>query len=164
VDLLIEAFALARARRPDAQLVIAGPDEAGLGSMLKSRAREAAGATIWLGEVDRQRARSLLAAASALVMCSDSESFGMSVVEAMDAGVPVVVTKTCSWSEVEQHGAGFWVEQRADAIAEALLRILERPDLAHEMGARGRALVAARYGWDVVARSLAAHYADVVAA
>jgi glycosyltransferase involved in cell wall biosynthesis len=164
VDLLIDAFALVRVRRPDAHLVIAGPDETGLRPALESRAGDAAGATIWLGEVDRQRARSLLAAASALVMCSDSESFGMSVVEAMDAGVPVVVTRTCPWSEVEQHGAGFWVDQRPDAMADALVRILERPDLAHEMGARGRALVAARYGWDAVAQSLTAHYAELVAA
>jgi glycosyltransferase involved in cell wall biosynthesis len=163
LDLLIDAFALARARRPDAQLVIAGPDETSLRPLLESRAREAMGATIWLGEVDRRRARALLAAASVLVMCSDSESFGMSVIEAMDAGVPVVVTRTCPWSEVEAHGAGFWVEQRADAIADALLRIFERPDLAHEMGARGRALVATRYGWNAVAQSLAARYAEVVA-
>lgn len=163
LDLLIDAFARARAGRPDAQLVIAGPDEAGLRPIFESRAREATGATIWLGEVDRRRARALLAAASVLVMCSDSESFGMSVVEAMDAGVPVVVTRTCPWSEVEQHGAGFWVEQRADAIADALIRIFERPDLAHEMGARGRALVATRYGWHVVAQTLAARYAELIA-
>jgi glycosyltransferase involved in cell wall biosynthesis len=163
LDLLIEAFALARARRPDARLVIAGPDEAGLRPILDSRERDTVGTTIWLGEVDRRRTRELLAAASVLVMCSDSESFGMSVIEAMDAGVPVVVTRTCPWSEVEQHGAGFWVEQRADAIADALLRIFERPDLAHEMGARGRALVATSYSWNVVAQSLVAHYAELIA-
>jgi glycosyltransferase involved in cell wall biosynthesis len=163
VDLLIDAFALARGRRPDARLVIAGPDETGLRPILESRGGEAMDATIWLGEVDRRRTRALLAAASALVVCSDSESFGMSVVEAMDAGVPVVVTRTCPWSEVEQHGAGFWVEQRPDAIADALLRIFERPDLAHEMGSRGRALVATRYGWNVVAQSFAACYAELSA-
>ena len=163
LDLLIDAFARVRVVRPDAQLVVAGPDEAGLRPVLASRAREAAGATIWLGEVDRHRARMLLGAASALVMCSDSESFGMSVVEAMDAGVPVVVTRTCPWSEVEQHGAGYWVEQRADAIADALIRIFERPDLAHEMGARGRALAATRYGWPVVAQTLASRYAELIA-
>jgi len=162
LDLLIDAFALAKARRPDAQLVIAGPDETSLRPLLESRGREAPVATVWLGEVDRSRARALLAVASVLVMCSDSESFGMSVIEAMDAGVPVVVTRTCPWSEVERHGAGFWVEQRADAIADALLRIFERPDLAHEMGARGRALVATSYGWNVVAQSLAARYAELV--
>jgi glycosyltransferase involved in cell wall biosynthesis len=164
VDLLVDAFTRARARRPDAQLVIAGPDETGMRTALTSRGRDAADGTIWMGEVDRLRTRALLAAASALVMCSDSESFGMSVVEAMNAGVPVVVTRTCPWSDVERHGAGFWVEQRADDIADALVRIFERPDLAHEMGARGRALVATRYRWDVVAQSLAARYAELVAA
>jgi glycosyltransferase involved in cell wall biosynthesis len=164
LDLLIEAFAHVRAGHPDAQLVVAGPDETGLRPVLSSRFPETARTTIWMGEIDRGRTRALLAAASVLVMCSDSESFGMSVIEAMDAGVPVVVTRTCPWSDVERHGAGYWVEQRADAIADALLRIFERPDLAHEMGARGRALVAMRYRWNVVAQSLAAHYAELAAA
>jgi glycosyltransferase involved in cell wall biosynthesis len=91
-------------------------------------------------------------------MCSDSESFGMSVLEAMAAAVPVVVTRTCPWPDVHRHGSGLWVPQRVDAVADALDRVLSNPDSAREMGRRGRALAESRYRWDVIAGMFAAHY------
>src|SRR5262249_44951327 len=91
----------------------------------------------------------------ALVVCSDSESFGLSAAEAMGAGTPVVVTKTCPWAEVEQERAGFWVDQDPIAIAAALDTILADPDAARAMGERGRSLVMRRYTWASGARTLA---------
>jgi glycosyltransferase involved in cell wall biosynthesis len=95
-------------------------------------------------------------------MCSNAESFGMSVAEAMAAARPVVVTRTCPWSEVESHGAGFWVEQTPDAIAHALMTLISDPDTADAMGRRGRALIAARYSWSHAAAALLAAY-DAIA-
>jgi glycosyltransferase involved in cell wall biosynthesis len=43
----------------------------------------------WIGEVGEADQSPLLADADARVMCSDSESFGLSVLEAMAAAVPV---------------------------------------------------------------------------
>ena len=45
----------------------------------------------------------LLKDADVMVQCSDSESFGLAVVESLASGVPVVVTRTCPWREVETH-------------------------------------------------------------
>jgi glycosyltransferase involved in cell wall biosynthesis len=103
-----------------------------------------------------------LADATALVMCSDSESFGMSIVEALAAGVPVVVTKTCPWQEVETAGCGFWVEQQAATLAEAIDRLLANPSQARAMGERGRAWVQSRYSWHSIAGAMADRYAAVV--
>jgi len=163
LDLLIDAFAEVRERRPDAQLAIAGPDESACRDALTVRAGRHADAVIWLGAIDETQRRDLLGCASALVMCSDSESFGMSVLEAMAAAVPVVVTQTCPWSDVERHEAGHWVEQNAAAIADALERILDDPGRAHAMGERGRALAERTYRWDAIADGFAAQYRDVQA-
>ena len=116
----------------------------------------------WTGALDEAGKWSLLADADALVMCSDSESFGMSVVEAMAAGVPVVVTQTCPWGEVETARAGFWVPQDAEAVAEGLREVLGHPAKAREMGARGHALVRSRHAWDAVAEAMAEHYRAAV--
>jgi phosphatidylinositol alpha-1,6-mannosyltransferase len=115
----------------------------------------------WTGQLDEAEKWSLLVDADALVMCSDSESFGMSVVEAMAARLPVVVTRSCPWQAVETAGAGLWVPQRAEAIADALLEVLDHPAQAREMGERGGELVRARYGWDGVARAMAEQYQSV---
>jgi glycosyltransferase involved in cell wall biosynthesis len=161
LDLLIDAFALLRARHPDARLVIAGPDEAGLRSGLDARAGSAAGAITWLGAIDETKRDSLLRETSALVLCSDSESFGMSVLEAMASAVPVVVTRTCGWSDVERYGAGHLVEQHADAIADALASLLDNPSAASAIGLRGRTLVLSKYRWDTVARAFLSEYASL---
>jgi glycosyltransferase involved in cell wall biosynthesis len=100
-------------------------------------------------------------AATTLVLSSNSESFGMSVAEAMAAGKPVVVTRTCPWPEVESHEAGFWVDQTADAIAEGLNAVLSNPLAAQAMGRRGRALIASQYSWPSAAAALIKAYEDI---
>jgi glycosyltransferase involved in cell wall biosynthesis len=159
LDLLVDAFVLLRRRYPETRLIVAGPDEYGLRPWLEARAGRAADGIIWRGAVDARERDALLAEATALVLCSDSESFGMSVLEAMAAGTPVVVTKTCGWTDVEAHGAGYRVDHRPDAVAGAVACLIGDPDAARAMGERGRGLVASRYAWPRVAEALAAVYA-----
>lgn len=161
LDLLVDAFIRVRAEHPDARLVIAGPDEAGLRPELTARAGGAAASIQWLGQVTAEQRDTLLAESSALVLCSNSESFGVSVLEAMAAGVPVVVSNTCGWNDVGEHGAGLVVPQRADAIAEALSRLIQYPVEAGEMGRRGQALVARRFQWEAIAREFLSMYGEI---
>ncbi len=158
LDLLAAAFERLRGIRPDARLVIAGPDEAGHRRALEPHFARLGPSAHWTGELSEAEKWSLLADADALVTCSDSESFGMSAVEAMAAGLPVVVTQTCPWEEVETAHAGFWVPQHAEAIADGLREILAQPSRAREMGERGRQLVRSRYAWDTVAGTMAEQY------
>jgi glycosyltransferase involved in cell wall biosynthesis len=159
VDLLVDAYTLLKQKYPGARLVLAGPDEAGLRPSLEARAGEHAGGIQWYGGVDAAARDRLLGDATALVCCSDSESFGMSVLEALAVGTPVVVTDTCGWMDVERHQLGFRVPQTAAAIAQALGRLAAAPDAAREMGARGRALAESRYTWPAVAKAFADQYA-----
>ena len=164
LDRLADAFLAVRAVRPDARLVIAGPDETGLQPQIRRRLAGADSAVTWTGGVDDAEKQALLAESSVLVLCSDSESFGLSVAEALAASRPVVVTRTCPWRDVESAGAGFWVEPSPEAIAAALVRILADPTAAAAMGAQGRALIEARYSWSGVSRQLVAVYETMLAA
>lgn len=163
LDLLVRAFAMVRARHPRARLAIAGPDESGLVPALRTLAGRHDEAVRWIGSADDDERRALLGEATVLVMCSDAESFGMSVLEALAAAVPVVVTRTCPWADVERHGAGFWVEQDAEAIAAAVVRVLDDPAAARAMGDRGRLLAESAYGWTAIARAFAAEYERLAA-
>jgi glycosyltransferase involved in cell wall biosynthesis len=161
LDLLATAFSRVREQHPQARLVIAGPDEGGHRASLAPVFAPLEDSVIWTGEVTPQEKWNLLDASSMLVLCSNSESFGMSAAEAMAASRPVVVTRTCSWPGVEREQTGFWVEQSAASIAAAVTDLLAKPDVAAEMGRRGRALIERQYNWTIVARQLTAVYERV---
>jgi len=154
LDLLADAFGRVLQQHAGAHLVIAGPDEDGHRAQVAPMFTPFGDAVTWTGRVDETGKRELLNAAAALVMCSDAESFGMSVAEAMAAGTPVVVTRTCPWPDVESHRTGFWVEQTPDAIAAGVNAVLSDRSTAREMGCRGRSLVASQYSWPHAASAL----------
>jgi glycosyltransferase involved in cell wall biosynthesis len=158
LDVLAAAFARLRQQHPDAHLVIAGPDEEGYRARIAGLFEPLGSSVTWTGRVDESGKSQLFDAATALVMCSNSESFGMSAAEAMAAALPVVVTRTCPWPEIEAHGAGFWVDQDPDAIASALAELLDNEQAAQEMGRRGRALIAGHFSWSHTASALIREY------
>jgi glycosyltransferase involved in cell wall biosynthesis len=162
LDLLATAFARVRQQHPESRLVIAGPDEDGYRSKLAPLFVPFGDAVTWTGAVAEPEKRKLLDACSMLVLCSDSESFGMSAAEAMGASKPVVVTKGCPWPEVDSHETGFWVEQSAGAIADGISTILSDPRRAIEMGQRGRALIEERYTWPKAVAQLEEVYRRLV--
>lgn len=159
LDLLADAFAAARATHPAMQLVLAGPDEHGLIPAL--RARFGAGLHA-IGDVHGADKWALLKDADVMVQCSDSESFGMAVVEALASAVPVIATRTCPWREIEAHGCGFWVEQTAPAIAAAIRLLADDPRRRAEMGERAAGFARERYSWDAIAPRMARLYADLL--
>jgi glycosyltransferase involved in cell wall biosynthesis len=150
LDVLLDAFARLVAVRPEARLIVAGPDEQRLRASLESR--HALGDRVtWMGEVDVEQRDAILAQARALVLCSDSESFGLAVVEAMAAARAVIVARTCGWDDLESRGAGVLVDQNPEAIADAMQRLLDAPLAAATMGVNGRRWVEEAFTWDAVA-------------
>ena len=79
------------------------------------------------------------------------------LVEAMACGLPVVTTSVSGIPELVVDGEnGLLVApDDADAVAAALLRLRDEPELARRLGAQGRASVAERFDGDVLARQLA---------
>ncbi|OGA63631.1 MAG: hypothetical protein A3G81_32935 [Betaproteobacteria bacterium RIFCSPLOWO2_12_FULL_65_14] len=163
LDLLAAAFALVRASVPAAHLVIAGPDERGHRARVEPLFAPIAANVHWCGEVDGRRKAGLVSGATTLVLCSDSESFGMSVAEALIASVPAVVTRTCPWPMLDTVKCGYWVPQTPEALARGLIHVLSDLDEARAMGRRGHELVAREFGAPAVAARWAAFYRDVAA-
>jgi glycosyltransferase involved in cell wall biosynthesis len=163
LDLLAEAFDSVRRSRPTTHLVLAGPDERGYLADVLRRLTDHAGfvhVVETLSEADRW---ALLRASNVLVQCSDSESFGLAIVEGMAAGIPVVATRTCPWPEIEKRRCGFWVEQSAAEVAAAVEVLVADRAQAAAMGERGAVFARERYGWEVIARQVAASYAALLA-
>jgi len=78
--------------------------------------------------------------ASIFVMPSYYETFGISAMEAMAFGLPVVATRAGGLSEVVEDGVtGFLVPPGdSQAVAEAIIRLLRDQNLRRRMGEAGR--------------------------
>jgi hypothetical protein len=72
-------------------------------------------------------------------------SLGLSLLEAMHLGMPVVALDTTEVSAAVPAGAGV-ISQRVDVLTDAVRRFLADPELARQTGQRARAAALARYG------------------
>jgi glycosyltransferase involved in cell wall biosynthesis len=162
LDLLAGAMQTVVRSHPEARLVLAGPDEGGHLASLKAAFRPLERSMRIVGELEERAKWSLLREAAALVLCSDSENFGLSVAEALAVGCPVVVSRTCPWAALDEHRCGLWVPQTPEAIAVAIASILDEPAEAAARARRGIALVRRRYDWRAIGHEMAACYADAL--
>ncbi|MPY93479.1 MAG: glycosyltransferase [Acidimicrobiia bacterium] len=79
--------------------------------------------------------------------------------EYLSVGLPVVLSDFPRWRHIEREGCGLAVDPLdSRAIAEALEWVFSHPDLAQEMGERGRRLVRDAFNWDVEAERLTRSY------
>ena len=102
----------------------------------------------------------LFAGAAAFCFPSFREGFGMPVLEAMAHGAPVVTSLDTATEEVAGDAALLVDPRDVQGIAKAIARLLDEPDLAADLRARGLAR-AAEHSWARTAALTAAAYAEV---
>jgi glycosyltransferase involved in cell wall biosynthesis len=97
------------------------------------------------------------------ILPSYGENFGFSVVEAMACGVPVIISDRVGiWREVEAEEAGKVAPCNGNRFAEAMLSLLNSPDVAELMGENGKKLVRKRFQWSSVALDLENAYRSIL--
>ena len=152
LPMLIEAWARVR---PDGwHLRIAGPDEAGHQKQVE-RAVSAAGlgeVVSFTGPIEPQMKTPAFLDADLFILPTHSESFGMVVAEALAHSLPVLTTTAAPWSILRERGCGWSVDATVDGIADGLRQATRLDsDTLRSMGAKGRALVSAKFSWKHVA-------------
>jgi glycosyltransferase involved in cell wall biosynthesis len=163
---LLRAFALVRSQLPEGtRLVIAGAAHSGHPDRypdLQPLARELgiADATLFTGRIGDEEKLALLNAAELYAYPSLYEGFGLSPLEAMRCGTPVISSDRSSLPEVVGDG-GLLVEPTPEKIGAALAFVLQTPHELREL--RRRALAqAARFSWSRTAQETAAAYEEVL--
>ena len=112
----------------------------------------------------RDDVSAIMSALDLLVLPSRLEPFGLVLLEAMAAGKPVIGTKVGGIPEIIEDGVtGLLVPPRSpDDLAQAIIRILQDPDLTHRMGATGRERVKARFSLERCVAEVQKIYEELV--
>jgi glycosyltransferase involved in cell wall biosynthesis len=150
----LDAFTRVLAQRPSAVLVVAGPVHPEFAARFEELCRRFDRRQLVLpGAVSGPRKHQLLKNAAGFVLTSAHEGVPMGVLEALQYGLPVIVTPECNVAGVQEHGAG-WVVPFGDvgATAQALLAALAGDADTMRRGAQARLLAQSVYAWPGIAR------------
>jgi len=150
---LLEAYALLRAVLPELRLVIAGGetlfDYQDYRARWDKRAAELGVEPVVLGPVDHDELPPLVAAAGVFAFPSTREGFGLAAMEALGAGIPLVVSNLPVFREIFT-GVARFADDPAE-LATQLAAELDGDAVTRDARAAGRAL-AARYTWSAAAQ------------
>lgn len=165
LDISIKAFARVKAKFPDAVFVIAGPDNENFTPNVERWLGESniRDSTILLGMTSGKERIGLLRDADVFVLQSYTENFGISVVEAIAAGTPVVISNNVNlWPDVEHYNAGLVTPCDPEAAAQAIVSVLEKPELRRTLVEGGKRLLDEKYGKKVVTAQLLSLYQQAI--
>jgi len=143
---LVSAFAALRTTFPAARLLLVGD-----GTCRPALERQAGelglNAAVMLAGTQKDP-DAFLAAMDVFVLPSSHEGLGLSIIEAMGAGLPVVGSTAGGIPEVVVHGETGLLFARDDpsALAACVRRLLESPELARTMASAGKAFAAQEFG------------------
>jgi glycosyltransferase involved in cell wall biosynthesis len=163
LDLQLEALAQLIAIHPDLIWLLVGPDD-GEWSRLQALVSKAGLAenVKWVGPVMGDERFSALADADVVVQTSFYECQSMTVNEALAVGVPLVVTDSINYSEVQKSGAGYVVGRDSGELAKAIDVILQDPDKGEAMRIAGRRFATEELSWSKIASIVNGAYSDAV--
>ena len=148
LEFLVPALAAAKRAEPKLWFVLAGSGEPAYVEGIRQLLREQ-GVAPWTTEtgfVAGAAKQGALSAADLFALPSLNENFGIVLVEAMSAGLPLLISdQVYIQGEVTAAGAGVCCEPSADSCRQALVRLLAEPGKLREMGRRASALALERF-------------------
>jgi len=149
LDVLLSAWPTIELAHPDAELVVVG-------------ARRDEPGPLWVGRVDDQTKAKLLNTASIYVAPqTGGESFGIVLLEAMAAGAAVVASDLPPFRTLAGDTARFFPVGDSDALARAVIGLIDDPGERERMAEGGRSL-AEDHDWGVVGAIYRDLYDEVV--
>ncbi|PSB59027.1 glycosyltransferase [Chamaesiphon polymorphus] len=119
--------------------------------------------TRMVGFVEGERKDVLIQGANLFALTSHSENFGISVLEALAVGTPVLVTPGVGLATiVSDNSLGFVADLDIESIANVLDCCLDDLDRAKSIGTHARQFTLEHFNWDRIAGELIQVYRDLV--
>jgi glycosyltransferase involved in cell wall biosynthesis len=157
LNILAKAFGTVARTRDDVHLLIAGPDDEGYGRQVAQWlcAEGVLAKTTFTGMLVGPDKAIAQHGADVFVLPSYSENFGIAVVEAMAAGLPVIISNRVNiWREVAESNAGLVVNCCPNEVATAISSLLDNSVLREELSYAARALAAERFTWSAAGQKM----------
>jgi glycosyltransferase involved in cell wall biosynthesis len=162
LDTLIKAAPLVLEKVPEAKFIIAGPRIRNW--KLEIRSLKMKSKVTLTGEVSEKEKIALMQGASVFVLPSRSEAFGITVIEAMAAGCPVVVSDIPALTEVVENGQTGLVFPVNDekSLASQIIKLLSDRELSHNLAENAKKVVKEKYDWEKIINRLEKIYTSLV--
>jgi len=123
-DVLIDSFSMYVKESPFSKLIIAGADDGVENELLNQIESLGLSDSVFLiGLVDFNQKKELLSNSSVFALCSEFESFGIVVAEALACGLPVLVSDKTAWKDLNKNNCGIFAENRKEDFFRALNQI-----------------------------------------
>lgn len=170
LDILTPAFIELAKQNKDYHLVLAGPDNEGLGNWVKEQIKNA-GLAIYgkntrvtiTGMLTGKKKLAVLNDANVFALPSYSENFGIAVIEAMLCGLPVIISnKVNIWRDIKEDNAGLIGPCDVKWFRNSIKKLLADKALCNKLSKAGIQSVKKRYDWNKIAISLSKHYQNIV--
>ena len=164
VGLAIRALALARARRPDLSLDVAGSGDYRAELERLTQELGLGGAVRFHGFASEEQKLELLRRTWANLFPSPKEGWGITVVEAAACGTPSIASDSPGLRDSVRHGETGYLVPHGDveALARRMLELADAPDVVATLGAGARRF-AEGLTWDRTAAETERHLADIIA-
>jgi len=150
LDLLFDAMAIVKARRPDARLMLAGGKAVQVErARAEARAADIEDVTIFAGERPAFEIPAYLAAADVLVSPrSKGTNTPLKIYQYLRSGKPIVATRLVTHTQVLSDETAILTGASAGDFASGIVAALEDPERARAVGRQARALADTKYSYD----------------
>ena len=161
IEDVISIFALINAEVPSKLLMVGDGPLMSL-ALRTSEKMGVSSDTLFLGK--QNDVAGLLSIADVFLLPSESESFGLSALEAMSCQVPVIGTNSGGLPEVVEHGVTGWLEKVGDveSMAERGKQILVDHSLREKMGKKARQVAIEKFHRDKIVDIYERYYEEIL--
>ncbi|HEY9659632.1 MAG TPA: glycosyltransferase family 4 protein, partial [Allocoleopsis sp.] len=144
-ETVLAAFQYVKQQIPDATLVVVGRELVQLEDGIENP-----------GSVSIAKVRGLLQNADLVLAPARCEPFGLFLVEAMNYGVPCIVSPVGGMPEIVEHNVSGIVLETVSPqeLAAQIILLLSQPDRLEAMSVQARRAVATRFNWDSIAEKM----------
>ncbi len=148
-DLLVEAIPLVLRKHNNANFIFMGEGDMKAECEHRARSIGIQEACKFLGYVPGPQKETLISACDLVCVPSRNEPFGVIILEAWDAGKPVVATEAISIIRNFEDGLLAYIQP--ESIAWCINRLLDNPSEMNKLGKAGQQRVEAEFRWDKIA-------------